>query len=202
MNGRTHETTAVALALIAMADKQPSEVMVGCLIASIAGTIPDVDLIDNRKGKGLGMVAEVVKQSMIPICLGVMHGCDEWLIGAWLVAIIIMVLQPHRGFSHSVWCMGIMVAIASRMFGNEYILPFTIGYGSHLLLDLLNTKKVQILYPKGHCINFCKSGGIMDMCIGAVASIMIVVLLASKIMGIDIKEVAFELQRIIQEMRP
>lgn len=185
MNGRTHEAVGVATSMAIMHSAGTKEMVVGCLVALYASTIPDVDLIDNRKGTGIQMVVEVVKQSMIPIGISMYYRAEKQLIVAWIVLMIALVLQPHRGISHSLD----MCAVLSAMFTNmtEYaLLPwFLIAYMSHILIDLMNTKSVQILICYKTCFGWCKSGGVCDWAIGLVASIAILVMVALRINGID-----------------
>ena len=189
MNGRTHEAVGVASALIAMHGAGRKEMIIGCLVASAAATIPDVDLIDNRKGQGIQMVVEVIKQSMIPIGFALYYKTDTALVAVWISMMIFLVLQPHRGFSHSVWSMGITAYLFQMMTSEELIPWYLIAYGSHLLVDTMNTKTVQILYPKGFCLSWVKSGGITDWVIGAIASMAIVAILIGRMQGLDMVQV-------------
>lgn len=190
MNGRTHEAVGVASVMVAMHGASTKEVIVGCLIASAAAVIPDVDLIDNRKGMGAQMLIEVVKQSLIPIGIGMYYGASKYLIMAWLAVMVLFVAQPHRGFSHSILAMLGTSYLFGAMTTERLIEPYAIAYASHLIADVLNTKKVSIFYPAGVCAGWCKSGGKADWFIGAVASLMIVVMIGAMAQNIDIVEMA------------
>lgn len=192
MNGKTHEAVGVASALIAMHGAGRKEMIIGCLVASAAATIPDVDLIDNRKGQGIQMVVEVIKQSMIPLGFALYYRAETALVVGWIGLMILLVLQPHRGFSHSI-CGMVITAGLFRAMTREWLIPwYLVSYGSHILLDLLNTKSVQILWPKGFCFNWVKSGGITDWVIGAIASMVIVVLIIGRMQGLDMVQVLVE----------
>ena len=166
--------------------------LIGCLIASAASVIPDVDLIDNRKGEGIQMLVEVVKQSLVPICLGLAYGAKkEWIL-AWLVSMVFLVIQPHRGFSLSVWCMFSTTCLMAVMTEAKLAVPYCIAYASHIVLDVMNTKKVSILYPYGFCMGWCKSGGKADWMFGAMASLVIITIMASRTYQTDLVSLGIE----------
>ena len=71
--------------------------------------------------------------------------------------------QPHRGWAHSVG------AAAAAGFCAELVcpglgFPFLAGMGSHILLDLLNRKPLQLFWPipGGYCLGICRVGGQPD----------------------------------------
>lgn len=197
MNGRTHEMTAAASAVALMHGADTKTLVVGSMVALMAGTLPDIDLLDNRKGKGLRMVSEVVKQSVIPIGMSIYYGSDIYQICAWITLCIILVLQPHRGFSHSLWCMAMMCGAFVWLTDQTYATWFLIGYGSHLALDLLNTKNVSLFYPAGTCMKLVKAGGLADDIIGVISAAVFTILVLLRFADIDlIKEVVTALNGI------
>lgn len=186
MNGRTHEAVGIATVMMAMHNAPTKELVIGCLVASAAATIPDVDLIDNRKGTGIQMLVEVVKQSLVPIGIGLYYGADKYLILAWIAVMVMFVVQPHRGLSHSIWAM-IGTAYLLYLMSNQSITEaYTASYLSHLIIDMTNTKKVSIMYPGGFCLNWFKSGGTADWAIGAIASLAIIVMIGARANNIDL----------------
>lgn len=69
----------------------------------------------------------------------------------------------HRGFMHSFFFAFIC-----------FIINIPLGFGvlSHILLDLLNYRKVELLKPfsrKKYALKICKSGGKMDECLKVLA---------------------------------
>lgn len=73
--------------------------------------------------------------------------------------------QPHRGFTHSVLALLIASFSAYLIFKN-LALAFCIGYASHLLIDMVNKKGEQLLYPMPNrwCFNLCKANGLAALC--------------------------------------
>ena len=54
--------------------------------------------------------------------------------------------QPHRTFMHSI--LGVVtISLASYLIFTEVWIYMAIGMVSHILLDLLNKKKIMLLYP-------------------------------------------------------
>lgn len=192
MNGRTHEAVGIASVMVAMHSSPTADMLIGCLIASAAAVMPDVDLIDNRKGEGIQMLVEVVKQSVIPIGFALYYGADKALIIGWIILMSVLVLQPHRGLSHSIWCMIVTAGIFGCMTTEKLIYPFLVAYGSHLAIDLMNTKKVSLLYPAGTCLGWCKSGGKADWMLGAMASLVIITIIASRTYQTDLVSLGIE----------
>lgn len=188
MNGKTHEAVGIASVMVAMHGASTREIVAGCLVASFASIVPDVDLIDNHKGAGILMLVEVVKQSLVPIGLCLVYGSERELIIAWLVAMVFLVVQPHRGFSHSIWCMLATAFLFESMTEEKLAVPYCIAYASHILLDVMNTKKVSIWYPYGFCTGWCKAGGVVDWLIGAFASLVILVGIGSFVQNVDVVE--------------
>lgn len=186
MNGRTHEMAAAASAVAVMHGSDSKSLVLGTMVALMAGTLPDIDLVDNRKGKGLKMVMEVIKQAIIPIGMAVYYGSDIYQIAIWMSLCIFLVLQPHRGFSHSIWCMGVMCGTFVWLTSETYMTWFLIGYGSHLVLDLLNTKDVALLYPKGFCLKAVKAGGLADDVIGTLAAGIFAIVILFRFVDIDL----------------
>lgn len=186
MNGRTHEMVAAASAVLIMHEADTRAMAVGCLVAITAGTLPDIDLVDNRKGKGPKMLIEVIKQSMVIIGMAAYYGSGIDRIAIWTALCILMVLQPHRGLSHSIAGMAVMGAVFSWITSRQFAGWFAVGYGSHVLLDLLNTKDVSLLYPYGTCLGLVKSGGLADDIIGALAAGLFIISVVLRFAGIDL----------------
>lgn len=186
MNGRTHEMAAAASAVAVMHGSDSRTLVVGTMVALMAGTLPDIDLVDNRKGKGLKMVMEVIKQSIVAIGMAIYFGADIYQIALWIGLCIFLVLQPHRGFSHSIWCMGIMCGAFVWLTDEAYMDWFLIGYISHLLLDILNTKDVAILFPKGLCLKVVKAGGLADDLIGTLAAGIFAIIILFRFADMDL----------------
>jgi len=71
----------------------------------------------------------------------------------------------HRGFLHAPFTVGVFFLLYYFIFRNFAILPFIIGYLSHIFLDALTKEGVPLLYPltkkKFHIFSI-KTGSIID----------------------------------------
>lgn len=54
--------------------------------------------------------------------------------------------QPHRSFMHSFLALGLL-GLAIGLVWQETVIYFAVGFLSHLAIDVLNKKKVRLLYP-------------------------------------------------------
>lgn len=82
--------------------------------------------------------------------------------------------KPHRTFMHSLF--GMLTITAAVWIAVPVIAPyFFVGYGTHILLDLFNKKKIQLFYPKkkGICLHLCKADGITNAVLGYTATIAV-----------------------------
>ena len=82
--------------------------------------------------------------------------------------------QEHRKFTHSFLAM-LLYTFAVFCIYPPFAKPFLIGYFSHIIIDLLNKKKVQIFSPLefGICFGICyanKLGNKILMYCGLVVS--------------------------------
>ena len=96
----------------------------------------------------------------------------------FVVTSLLAVFSEHRKFSHSLLAL-ILYAVSLCFLCFPLLIPFVIGYISHILLDLMNKKPVLILWPseKGFCLNWFYAGETANTvflvfgCIGLVAAI-------------------------------
>ncbi|MDE6313380.1 MAG: metal-dependent hydrolase [Lachnospiraceae bacterium] len=72
---------------------------------------------------------------------------------------------PHRSFTHS-FLGGILFAgVLAMIFPLRFLPYFLLGFLTHILLDLLNMRKVNLLYPfkKGSvCLGWFQSNGLVN----------------------------------------
>lgn len=91
---------------------------------------------------------QLLSNPLLLICLGLM-----------VVLLLAAINGNHRGFSHSL----VMFAGSSVLMyfiSRQTCLFYAIGFLTHLVLDVLNKKPVQIFYPaKGVCLNLFYADG-------------------------------------------
>ncbi|MDE5768439.1 MAG: metal-dependent hydrolase, partial [Oscillospiraceae bacterium] len=81
--------------------------------------------------------------------------------------------QPHRSFMHSLLALATLDISLSLIY-LPFVQYFTVGFLSHLAIDLLNKKKLKLLYPKkdGFSLRLCSSSGIVNRILFVVCSVL------------------------------
>jgi inner membrane protein len=88
--------------------------------------------------------------------------------------------QPHRTFMHSILGVALM-SLASYLVFTEVWQYMAIGMVSHIALDLLNKKRIRLLYPlkkPKFALGFCTADGAVNTVLFYVFSVMCVLELA------------------------
>lgn len=187
---KTHIAVGVAASLALL---QPAT-LGGCFACAIGGAVGgDVCDIDVKPSDyvrdalhGRVIVSTIVAAALLADYLTgsglcayfATHAAPKMALGACglILAGIWGYMSKHRTFSHSV--LGLVLMGASLWLVCPMLVPsFAIGYASHVALDLLNYKKVQLLYPfktLSMSLALCRADGLANtllMCAGALASI-------------------------------
>ena len=76
---------------------------------------------------------------------------------------ILGIRTPHRSFMHSIPGM-CCIGFATYLISPSALAPMLVAMTSHILIDMLNHKKVRILYPlkSGIALGLCKSDGVIN----------------------------------------
>lgn len=174
MQGKTHAAAAVAAALLITRPTTPLILGATVAAAALGGLAPDVDALysDARKFMNNATAAiclvliaglllaqnEVVQlSSLISAGRTVLTG-DLFFGPALLICFLIVGgMMPHRSMTHSI--AAVLVVWQCLVLIPEIGTPFVLGYISHLLLDLLNRKGLQLFFPfpQKVCLGFCSS---------------------------------------------
>ncbi len=187
MTAKTHIAVGCAANLLLF---QPSTLrnLILCVgVSTIGSVICDVDCKVSESKNGLKKVIAIVCLSLVLI-LTADHffGTDiilyfksnehlSRLITGFAVVLGISVFgayQPHRSFMHSVSAVLLMTA------GFLIMLPIAAPYlaismSSHILIDMLNKKKIKLLYPLKKVrvgFNLCYSDGLVNKLMFIIAS--------------------------------
>ena len=193
MMGKTHVAMGIATSMIVL---HPTDA-IGCIIAVsggvLGGAVADVDIVkDDYKHDALigqmlaigiaaaslfidyilklGICNSVISRNLIITIVGVV---------AYLILYVIGFMSDHRTFTHSLLALALF-SISMCMMCPRLTPAYIVGYLSHLILDILNKKKVPIFYPKGKgvCLGWCyanKMANTFFMWTGFVISILLVI---------------------------
>ena len=160
MLGKTHLAVGVGAALTIA---QPTT-LAGCFTAiiggAVGGVLPDVDTVrtDGKKGAPqvqafaamltaalltldsvleTGICAGIARRDPDTLAMGAMMFVALWLVGFW---------SDHRSFTHSLGAV-CLFTWAVNLICPPLSMSFLVGYGSHLVLDLLNKRPLKLFYP-------------------------------------------------------
>jgi inner membrane protein len=178
MDGQTHAALGAATALVVIRPAEPTTLIATAAVGAFAGILPDID----TGGKVAPIIHKITAAFIFIVCFfigqaaltgsTVIESIDGSGIAVNLLGLAILIgfsifggTQPHRGFTHSVLALLIASFSAYLIFKN-LALAFCIGYASHLLIDTVNKKGEQLLYPMPNrwCLNLCKANGLAALC--------------------------------------
>ena len=164
MTGKTHLAVGTAAALCVT---QPPHLRdwVLCIGAAVVGSvISDVDVSTSDSREALNKITAVSCLAFVVVVilecifhLGILKNFNrESSLFRFIIGFAVMLIvctfgknQPHRSFMHSILGLLIFSGIVAFMYP-EVELYFAIAMLSHILIDLLNKRKVRLLYPWGN----------------------------------------------------
>lgn len=190
MTGKTHLVVGTASALLVTQPSTIKEFFLCIGVAQIGSIISDIDVSTSESRKNMNRIIKLVvvivgillfleyqwkieiigfvnqDRNLVRILLGLM---------AFLGVCIFGKEQPHRSFMHSFLAVILLSGILWIIY--PIIVPyFAIAMFSHIAIDLLNKKKVKILYPfkQGISFDLCYANGFVNHMLFGAGSIIIV----------------------------
>lgn len=199
MMGITHVFAGTLSAVALTGARTPEEILAALIGGSLGGIVCDMDLGKNKKTSDVKEAA-VYAGAITLGCLAVDRLLDQTLIrsiqsgwpgecGLGLAGLILLWIwgwrQPHRGGTHSLLAMALFGACVDLICGMVSG-PFLIGMASHLVLDFLNRKPLQLLYPLNGkwCLNLCKADGHADRLLQMAGMIGTAVCIGARLSGL------------------
>ena len=174
MQGKTHAVVGAASVLAFTTCTTLPAIATDVCFGVVGALMPDTDV----KGSIGAKATKKMAIKSIVVCalfgLAVASGAitDTSFLTNWKAWISIPLLlglaifgatQPHRGVMHSIPMM-LLASWLVYLLNPSYATPFAIGYASHLIIDLLNYKGEQLLFPlkKRFSLGLCKSDGVVN----------------------------------------
>ncbi len=163
MLGKTHAAAGVATALLFSNSTGIVGVGLSAAFGCIGALLPDVDSKNSIANKKLDFVIKVTALASVAIAalLFIVHGRSMEVASAnkinssALVKVIAFISllcisfigskTPHRSFTHSLEFTALTTLCVYFIY-SKAALPFAIGILSHLALDLLNKKKLSLVW--------------------------------------------------------
>ena len=158
MKGKTHAGVGVT-ALICVADKMPGKLNYLGLVLVLAGSLlADIDHPKSIINKYILPFKNKATKVTIYTCIGLLVLWYDYLHAGYSIlkavaaAFLIIAISTHRsGLTHSVAGM-IMFSFIVGYIGNSYkmqylVYYFMLGYGMHLVCDMMTNRGIPILYP-------------------------------------------------------
>lgn len=160
MMGKTHISVGIAAALIASQATGADGVAIAVAGGAAGGILPDFDLQSSPKLREpphtqvivlalvvASLIVDVVNRG--PMMTAVLGSSQSSLVtGAALFigALFFGMRTAHRTFTHSILGTLVMGAAVS-LICPPLTVAFVAGFVSHIALDLLNKKSIQLFYP-------------------------------------------------------
>lgn len=176
---------AIALATTAAITANPHNLPASLITAAISSLVPDID-------EEHSLIRQKIDIPGFPIGFILLLTADYFLWtykyfslpAAILFAVYVLLayFTKHRSFTHSLsgfTTFALMVSLSSRML----LIPATIGYGTHLLADMLTNTGIELLYPvrKKFGISLINTGSLSDTLMGAASGILFIAILYQKL---------------------
>lgn len=182
MLGKTHIFIGVASSLVLTAPDNLSSCLCAIVGGAVGGCISDIDVNSNKNNRD-SLYAKLISTGLIPLALIVdfifkggiidyVKNCNRTTLAIGVLLFVALYFigskQDHRGFTHSLLAV-VLFSVAIGMFCNPVLIPFIIGFISHLVLDSLNKKSIKLFFPfeKGVCFKLFYSNKTADkVCLG------------------------------------
>ena len=184
---KTHFAIGLATSLAVVQPKSFNECLVAVIGGTVGGVLADNDTLDNDYHSD-ALIGQILALGTTIFALaidyffhlGIFQSINEqktWSIIGFIAFIILYFFgysSDHRTFTHSLTAL-IAYTIAVSFIHVPIAIGFSSAYLSHLILDIMNKKKIPILYPLnfGICFKICYANKIADkifMCIGFIIS--------------------------------
>ncbi len=166
MMGKTHFAVGLATSLAIIQPKSFEECLIAIIGGTVGGVLADNDILDNDHRIDAFSVqffaAAVTVTALVIDCVGrfgiwqaITENQSNATTGGVVFAVLWLfgVLSKHRTFTHSLTAL-LFYTLAVAMIYQPLTAGFAAAYLSHLLLDIMNKKKIPILYPLNFGICF------------------------------------------------
>ena len=194
MEKKTHVACANLVSLSLIRPSSIGELLITIGVSTLGGLLPDVDLKDSTSDKLFDrLMTSLITIIIMSIIINHYFNINLYNIIKeynniynYIVCICLFITMSylgsktsHRSFTHSLLGSFIYSAIISYSFNDKIVLIFFISYLSHIILDLLNKKGIELFYPLKIrlSLNLCEVKGTVNKILFIVSSILNIVVL-------------------------
>lgn len=188
MTGKTHISLGMLTTLLISKPNSLEDIVLCLGVSSIGSVLSDIDVSTSESSNvfnktlatlGISIMVLFFAECRWDICI---HDSINESILRIIVGLIIFLCvciygrnKPHRSFMHSLFAIA-LITIATYIILPKGATYMFISMMSHVLIDVLNKKKVQLFYPinKGVSLNLCKADGIVNNLIFKFSSILLI----------------------------
>lgn len=184
MTYKAHATIATGMATMLMHSNDIKYMIGGSILAIAGALIVDIDSANSKASSYFRtMLSYGVVIVVLNIILKLYIGIDIFNnvlqnneikhlvipVALLLILLVIGSRTKHRKVVHSFLFLVIYTIPIYMLVGPLYVW-FSVGYLTHILVDLLNEKEERLFFPlkKGFCFGLCKSNGIVDFSLFAI----------------------------------
>jgi inner membrane protein len=157
MNGKTHIGLGT-VAYVSLCDKLGGFSYIGFFIVIVSSLLPDIDHPKSTFNKYILPIKDKKTKRVVYLSFAIIILWYDLIKGDMpvlriaAIALVLIAFSSHRnGFTHSVLSMIIFIILAGYLefiFQWNFIVEYiSIGYGMHLIGDMLTVQGVPILYP-------------------------------------------------------
>ena len=178
MLGKTHMAVGVAASLLLLQPHTLPELILGAGTAAVGSVISDIDCGTSESSRRADQIIFVLETIVIGIVVVEAHwhlGLYQRLMSNSSVSRIVLACAAflaicaygkkttHRSFFHSFLAGGLLMSSVG-VFLPILVPYFGIAFASHLVLDFLNHKGEQLLYPyrKRFSLGICSASGLVN----------------------------------------
>ena len=188
MLGRTHFFIGISAALAVMQPSSMPTLVAGAGAAAIGGMISDIDSGTSQAHREADkiMTAAIAVTAIVILADYKFHvGSIARLLTGAMAFIIICTYgssQPHRSFMHSFLSLFMLTACIDVIYPDAAPY-FAVAYASHLALDLLNYRRLRLIWPmkRGFSLGFCSSQGLINHLLMSAGMVCVVLELVTSI---------------------
>lgn len=153
MMGRTHMMIGMVAGAVLESHAPGLGVLKGMLIGAVAGAVPDFDHPNSKATRSIAPIAlgGSRRYTLAVMSLGIMYLAWKGYLpyqgvmasACWL---LVAAFSKHRGITHSLLGLVCATYAVQSWLGTSWTV-FAVGYGSHLLADMLTDRGVPLLWP-------------------------------------------------------